>query len=966
MTISSLPRIQVLFMSLATLVVSALHSQKPTSFEDRLKGFDQRTQLLQNSLLKGLEATSIGPTVFSCRVTDVEANPANPAEMYVAYASGGLWYSSNFGASFTPVFDQEASMTIGDIAVDWAKGVVWVGTGENNSSRSSYAGTGLYRSQDKGKTWEWRGLPESHHIGRIVLHPTNPNIVWVAVLGHLYSKNPERGVYRSADGGQTWQRTLFVNELSGAIDLVVDPSAPNTVYAATWQRERSAWNFSGAGEGSGIWKSTDAGVTFTKVSQEGAGFPTGPKVGRIGLAAGLKDGKTVLYASVDNQNPLPPKTPKLEPDELTKDQLRTMSAADFAKLTDAAISGFLKNNRFPEKYTTDYIKTQVSSGKITPPTLVEYLEDANSNLFETDFTGAEVYRSDDGGATWKKTHVDPIEQMNFTYGYYFSNIRCSANNADEVYLLGFLIIRSEDGGKSWKNINGDNVHVDHHALWLHPTKPGLLLNGNDGGLNISWDNGANWTLCNNPPVGQFYAIATDETEPYRVYGGAQDNGVWYGPSDYKASTEWHQTGKYPYQSLMGGDGMQIAVDTRDNNTVYTGYQFGNYFRINLRTGQTKRITPQHELGERPLRFNWQTPIHLSSHQQDVLYLGAHKLYRSFDKGEKWEAISGDLTNGGKPGNVPFGTLSALHESPLKFGLLYTGSDDGVVQVSKDGGDTWTRITTGLPEGKWVSRIQASAHEKGRVYLSLNGYRTDDFTAYLYVSENYGKEWRRIGLDLPAEPVNVVREDPINPELLYVGTDHGVYVSLDRGARFTALSNGFPAVPVHDLAIQKTAGDLVIGTHGRSMYKVPIKQLQGITPEVAASPVHLFSISKKRYSGSWGKNSAWKAGVDPELPVYFWMSNPGKATWKVRLKDGPEVFNGIVDGGAGLNQLKYNLEIKQEVVKSYAKKWNEQQKEPKKELELEKADTGKYYLLKGTYQFLLEKDGKTTQQTFTIE
>jgi hypothetical protein len=311
-----------------------------------------------------------------------------------------------------------------------------------------------------------------------------------------------------------------------------------------------------------------------------------------------------------------------------------------------------------------------------------------------------------------------------------------------------------------------------------------------------------------------------------------------------------------------------------------------------------------------LRFNWQTPIYLSSHQQDVLYLGAHKLYRSFDRGEKWEAISGDLTNGGKPGNVPFGTLSALHESPLKFGLLYTGSDDGIVQVSKDGGDTWTRITTGLPEGKWVSRIQASAHEKGRVYLSLNGYRIDDFTAYLYVSENFGKEWRRIGLDLPAEPLNVVREDPVNPDLLYVGTDHGVYLSLDRGARFTALSNGFPAVPVHDLAIQKTAGDLVIGTHGRSMYKVPIKHLQGITPEVTASPVHLFSISKKRYSSSWGKNSAWKAGVDPELPVYFWMASAGKASWKVRLKDGPEVFNGVVEGSAGLNQLKYNLEVKQ--------------------------------------------------------
>lgn len=950
---------------IAGILCVQLQAQKPMPFDARLKGFDQRKSLTDNSLLNGLTPESIGPSVFSCRVTDVDVNPANPAEMYVAYASAGLWYTTNYGTSFTPVFDHEASMTIGDIAVDWAKGVIWVGTGESNSSRSSYAGTGIYRSADGGKTWEWRGLPESHHISRIVLHPTNPNIIWVAVLGHLYSPNAERGVYRSADAGTTWQRTLFVNETSGAIDLCVDPNAPNTVYAASWQKERSAWNFSGAGEGSGIWKSTDGGVSFNKISATGSGFPSSKNTGRIGLTAGLKDGKTVLYASVDNQEPKAD-TETAAKEDVSKDALRTMSAADFAKLDDEKLAAFLKNNDFPEKYTAAKVKAMVAKGTILPLTLVEYLEDANNNLFNANYTGAEVYRSEDGGASWKKTHETALEQMNFTYGYYFSNIRCMANNADQVYLLGFHIIKSDDGGKTWTKISRDNVHADHHALWLHPTKSGLLINGNDGGLNISWDNGASWILANNPPVGQFYAIGVDNSEPYNVYGGAQDNGVWYGPSNYKKSDGWHQSGQYPYKEILGGDGMQVEVDTRDNNTVYTGYQFGNYYRINRRTGDMKGITPKHELGERPLRFNWQTPIYLSRHNQDVLYFGANKLYRSFDKGEKWEAISGDLTNGGKPGNVPFGTLSAIHESPLKFGLLYTGSDDGLVHVSRDGGDTWTRITAGLPQGLWVSRVQASAHEKTRVYLALNNYRNDDFTAYTYVSEDYGKTWTRIGLDLPAEPVNVIREDPANPNLLYVGTDHGVYISLDRGQTFSAVKEGFPATPVHDLIVHPIAKDLVIGTHGRSMYKMPVGPLQQLTPEVMNEALYVFDLKKTRYSKGWGKKGAWNEAKDPELPVSFYSSSAGKADVSIKIKDGPEVQRMSVNVTKGINKSVYNLDVKPEVLKNYVKKANEGVKDPKKVIEPSKADTGKFYLLKGTYIVTVEKDGKSAQKEFTIE
>lgn len=935
----------------------------PTPSEVRLKGFEQRNLLKKNSLLSSVQPVNIGPSVFSCRVTDVDVNPVDPTEMYVAYASGGLWHTTSNGTSFKPIFDHEASMTIGDIAVDWTNRVLWVGTGESNSSRSSYAGTGIYRSADNGRTWEWRGLPESHHIARVVLHPTDPNTLWVAVLGHLYSPNTERGVYKTIDGGKNWVRTLFVNENSGGIDLVVDPNDPNMVMAATWERSRSAWNFTGAGEGSAIWKSIDGGSTWAKSVN---GFPSGAKTGRIGLSAGKKNGKTVWYACLDNQNAKPAKE-KSTDDALTKDQLRGISKADFLQLSDEKLGAFLKQNGFPEQYNAKKVKGLVEKDKLKPIALVEYLEDANSNLFETDFIGAELYRSEDGGQTWKRTHEEPIEQMHFTYGYYFANVRCAPNNADEVYMIGFLIIRSEDGGKTWKNINGDNVHVDHHALWLNPSRSGHLVNGNDGGLNISWDNGASWVKCNTPPVGQFYAVATDEAEPYNVYGGAQDNGVWVGPSYYEASTGWHQSGAYPYKELIGGDGMQIQVDTRDNNTVYTGYQFGNYVRMNKTTGESKPITPKHDLGERPLRFNWQTPVWLSRHQQDVIYLGANKVYRSFNQGNDWEAISGDLTLGGKSGNVPYGTLSSICESPLKFGMLYAGSDDGLVHLTRDGGETWTKISDPMPSNLWVSRVCASSHERARVYVALNGYRWDDFAPYLYVSNDYGQTWDKLGSDLPMEPINVVKEDPENPNVIYVGTDHNVYVSIDGGKSFHTLSSEFPDVPVHDLTIQAKAKELVIGTHGRSMFKADISRVQKMNLETTLAKLQLFDLGKRKYNKNWGKKRAYQETKDPEYPVWFYSKSEGKVNWNIRHKENGLVLNsGTLDAVKGLNQWNYALDLREDALKKYKELLQNEQKDPKKTVEIEKADTGKRYLRKGVYIFTMEKAGVKAEKELVIE
>ncbi|MCC7244213.1 MAG: glycosyl hydrolase, partial [Saprospiraceae bacterium] len=709
------------------------------------------------------------------------------------------------------------------------------------------------------------------------------------------------------------------------------------------------------------------GVSWQKISGESSGFPTGENTGRIGLAAGRKNGKTILYACLDNQNSKPDKKEDKTSDALTKDQLRTMSKADFLQLSDEKLDDFLKKNEFPEKYKSKQVKQLVEKGKIMPIALVEYLEDANNQLFETDYIGAELYRSEDGGATWRRTHEEAIEQMHFTYGYYFSNVRCMPEDADQVYLIGFLIIRSEDGGKTWKNINGDNVHVDHHALWLNAARPGHLINGNDGGINISWDNGQSWTKCNTPPVGQFYAVSVDQAEPYNVYGGAQDNGVWVGPSQYEASAGWQQTGQYPYRELMGGDGMQVQVDYRDNATVYTGFQFGNYFRINRHSGNTTTITPKHDLGERPLRFNWQTPIHLSRHQQDVLYLGANKVYRSFNKGDDWEAISGDLTQGGKKGNVPYGTLTSIHESPLKFGLLYAGSDDGLVHVTRDGGENWTNISAGLPQNMWVSRVQASAHERSRAYVSLSGYRKDDFSAYLFVSENYGQSWQPIGLDLPSEPINVVREDPSNPNVLYVGTDHNLYVSLDRGQHFQTLSAEFPEVPVHDLVIQAKTSDLVVGTHGRSAFKVNVSKLQQLNDETLAKALFVYDLKKEKHRKSWGKKQPYEKVKDPEYVIEWYAAKPGKTAWSVKTKDGKLTLqSGSTDSKAGLNKLVYGLDVSEGMVKKYQDALQSAQKDTKKPLTLEKADTGKVYLQAGTYQVVIEKDGVTETKELVIE
>ena len=920
----------------------------------RVEAAARRAALQQTSLVANVPLRNIGPTVMSGRVVDVDVSPTDPTHFYVAYASGGLWVTRNNGQSFTPLFDREAVMTIGDIAVDWQHGErLWVGTGESNSSRSSYAGAGLYTSADSGRTWTPRGLADGQHVGRVVLHPTNPDVLWAAVVGPLYSPGGERGVYRSADGGQTWTPTLQVNDNTGAIDLVVDEANPDVLYAATWERARRAWNFVEAGAGSGVWKSTDGGQTWARLNTDGSGLPTGADVGRIGLALHAASG--TLYALVDNQARAPEK-PDAEADTLlTREKLRTMTRDAFVALAEEKVEAFLAENGFPASYTAQTIIERVREGTITPLTLVEYLEDANARLFDTPVIGAELYRSVDGGATWTRQHAEPLDNVFFSYGYYFGTVRVSPFDPQKVYVLGLPILRSDDGGATWKNINGDNVHVDHHALWTSAARPGHLINGNDGGLNISYDDGETWFKANTPPVGQFYAIAVDDAEPYRVYGGLQDNGVWRGPSDYEASNSWYEEGEYPYNRLGGGDGMQVEVDTRDNETVYYGFQFGFYSR---RTGDGRPTTvrPQHELGERPYRYNWQTPIRLSRHNQDVLYMGSNFFHRSLDRGQTFEKLSGDLTNGGRPGDVPYGTISTLDESPLRFGLLYAGTDDGLVHVSRDGGYSWTRITSGLPPDLWVSRVAASHHAEGRVYASLNGYRWDYMDAHVYRSDDYGATWTRIGTDLPAEPVNVILEDPHNPDLLYVGTDNGLYVSLDRGGAFMAMMHDFPHVAVHDLVVQARRRELVVGTHGRSLFVADVSLVEQLTPALMAEAVHVFDTPPVTANASWGKRfSLWSEPVSPRVTVAFWAAKAGRATISVKNAEGVVVADTTFEAVRGLNYAPYDLRA--DAARVARLKGKESWKA---------AENGAFYLVPGPYTLVVETGGGTATTPLEVK
>ncbi|WP_438961122.1 WD40/YVTN/BNR-like repeat-containing protein [Nonlabens sp.] len=928
------------------------------------KGLEQREEMAQNSLFKNLAFKNIGPSIMSGRVVDVDVNPAEPTEMLVAYASGGLWHSHNNGTSFTPIMDGAGAINLGDIAVDWNSKTIWAGTGENNSSRSSYAGIGIIKSTDWGKTWSDPMLKDSHHIGRILINPANSDHVVIAVTGPLYSASDSRGIYVTKDGGITWEKTLFATNMAGFIDLAHAPDDFNIMYTASWEKDRKAWNFDGDGTASAIYKSMDAGQTWNKITTPASGFPVGSGVGRIGLA--VYDENTV-YAIHDSQFRRDKDVDdsafaKAKSDKLSKNDFKSMSKEAFLRLDNDKLNKFLKQNGFQEKYRADNVKNMVRSGDATPLDVAKYLENANAQLFDTPVKGAELYRSNDGGKSWDKTHKGQLDNVFYSYGYYFAQVRIDPSDVNHVYVLGVPIIKSDDGGATWKSISRENVHADHHALWINPNKRGHLINGNDGGLNISYDDGATWIKNNTPSVGQFYAINYDLEKPYNVYGGLQDNGVWVGAHNAPENRSWHQQGQYPWKSIMGGDGMQIQIDARNSDIVYTGFQFGNYFRLNRATGDRTYIQPKHELGESPYRFNWQTPILLSSHNQDILYLGGNKLHRSMNQGDDWTAISPDLTQGGKQGNVAYGTLTSISESPFKFGLIYTGSDDGLVQVTKDGGTEWEQLNGGWPANLWVSRVVASQHKKGRVYVTLNGYRFDDFTPYIYKSNDYGKTWENISHTIPTSAVNVIIEHPKKENVLFTGTDNATYISTDTGKSWELLTGGMPPVAVHDLKIQPEENHLLVGTHGRSIYKGDLSSLELLNTSSAeefmygrtGKSLKLAPIENTKFSSRYGnKGFMWSEGPEPSIELAFYSPNTEKVTIEVKNKKGKTIQEMNITADPGLNFYEYDGSIS----KSGLKRFKETPKT---------ADNGKTYLPVGTYTVKMISNSGSAEQELVVE
>lgn len=940
-----------------------------TPASERKTSAIQHAQLLERSPLRNLPATNIGPTVMSGRVVDIAVDPKNSTHFYVAYATGGLWETSNNGASFTPIFDQQEAIGIGAIAVDWKNEIIWVGTGESNSSRSSYSGMGIYLGKKDGTSYRWThaGLDESHHIGKIILHPDDARKAYVAVIGHLYSPNTERGVFATSDGGKSWQHVLAIDAHTGCIDIEFNPDNPSQLYAAAWTRKRRAWNFEEAGMGSGMYQSSDAGATWQKMSTKG--WPEASTTGRIGIAIATQNGKKFLYAFVDNQAARPEKEKKRN--TLEKEDFLNMSADAFQSINDDSLNVFLERQGMSERYTASQLKKDVAAKKYAPRAIFDYLYEPTAAFYEKEIAGAEVYSFDFDAGAWRKTHDDPLDDVVYSYGYYFGMIEVHPKNPLNLYIAGVPLITSNDGGRTWQGINPVNVHADHHALWIDPQQSGHLINGCDGGIQISYDNGNTWVNCNSPSVAQCYAVAVEQTDAYQVYCGLQDNGVWVGPSDYTPSPEWHQTGHYPYRQIMGGDGMQIAIDPRDKNRVLTGYQFGQYAIVDQDGNASNYIHPSHELGQNPLRWNWQTPILISLHQPDIIYIASNRVHRSTDGGKQFTTLSEDLTRNFLQGDVSFGTITCISESPIRMGQLAVGSDDGLVHLSSDNGYSWKNITGTLSQwtnsegvGLWVSRVICSRHNPSRIYVSLNGYRDDFFKPLAYFSDDGGQTWQNLCGGLPiAEPINVIKEDPVDADLLYIGTDRGLYVVHISSGLTTSLSGALPGAAVHDLAIHEKTSTLIVGTHGRGIYKMDLTLVRhGLKKFEAPALGPIATVSHNGRGNYWSK---WFPSQHQELvvPVNIPLATDGLVLHICTADSIPITALKGIPMAAGLQFFPgYNLRITESEVDNWRKasKGSESPSIP-----TQPAKDGHYYLPPGRYLTMIQWAGEQQYREFEI-
>lgn len=741
----------------------------------RLALYAEHQAIRDSSSLAELHWQFLGPTNISGRCTDIEAvRPRGKTyTVYAATSSGGVWKTVNEGVTWEPVFEDEVTTDIGDLAIDPGDPeVVWVGTGEANIFRSSMAGCGIYRTRDGGKSWEHMGLENTSTIARIVIDPENSELIYVAASGAEWTDNPERGVYRTTDGGRTWEQVLFVNERTGAVDLVMDPSDHSILYAATWQRIRKKWNDPRTEEDyshSGIWKTTDGGDSWRKINN---GLPEPNKRGRIGidLCAAKPD---VLYAFVDNY----------EMAEVQKTGLMDSYGRPF--------TGVIK--------------------------------------------GATVYRSDDGGEHWVQTSGQTQEMRKYmerhsgTYGWVFGQIRVDPEDENTVYTMGLALNVSNDGGKTFRRLRG--MHSDHHGLWIDPDNPRYLLNANDGGVCVSYDGGENWNCwTDNLPAVQFFNVSYDMKDPFRVFGSVQDHQSWYGTVDLNLGRD--RIRPVEFTNGPGGEGCTHAIHPQNTDIVFSAQFYGTIQRTDMAAEgnwweNTKSLLPQRYPEEAPLRGQWVAPMILSPHNPDILYHGMQYVIKFSDLGDAWEIISPDLShnNPKKSGDISYQTITSLSESPLRAGLIYAGTDDGRLHRTKDGGKSWTEIVRGIAVDKWISRVVASAFDLGTVYLSQNGKRDDDFQVYLWKSEDFGSTWEDISANIPIGPVNVIREDPVDRNILYAGTDVGVYVSKDQGKTWSVLGD-LPSTYVHDLVIHPRDNVIIIATHGRGIWVLDADLVNG--------------------------------------------------------------------------------------------------------------------------------------------
>ncbi len=733
-------------------------------------------QQLDMKLLPGMQPRNIGPAGMSGRITAIDVVTSNPQIIYAGSASGGLWKSTSGGINWQPVFDSIPVLSIGAIAIDQSNpDIVWAGTGEGNPRNSVTGGYGLYRSLDAGKTWQLMGLEKTRNIHRIIVDKTNSDIVYVGAIGSSWGEHPERGVYKTTDGGKTWKKILYVNEKTGLADLVVDPHNPKKLLAAMWEHRRRPWTFNSGGPGSGLYLTVDGGENWQKITAKD-GLPKG-ELGRIGLAIAPSD-----------------------------------------------------------------------------PLRVYALVEAKKNGF---------YRSDDGGYTWKKMNDKPNEIGNRPF--YYSDLAVDPVNENRIYSIYTYINISEDGGKSFKQWAASytlrGIHPDHHAFWIHPTDPNFIIEGNDGGLNITRDRGQNWRFAENIPVAQFYHINVDNQIPYNVYGGLQDNGSWVGPAYVFKSGGIRNS---YWQEVMFGDGFDVVPDPDDPSRGYGMSQQGFVGRYDLKTGHVEMIRPTHPDPDMRVRFNWNSAIALDPFDNNTLYFGSQFVHKSTNKGNSWEIISPDLTtndaekqkqheSGGltmdATGAENYTTILVIEPSPLSKGLLWVGTDDGQLHLTRDGGQSWSDLTTkltaaGMPKGAWIPQIRASRFAAGEAYVVVNNYRNFDFKPYLFRTRDYGQTWESL-LNQPETfgyTLSLV-QDIEEPKLLFLGTEHGLYISIDEGRNWTKWTRGYPSVSTMDLALQSREHDLVMGTFGRAVWVLddirPLRELAQHGASLLHTPVHVY-------------------------------------------------------------------------------------------------------------------------------